>query len=414
MPKHDREPVRASRSPNGDWYPAALPARTSVLSQLLFTSDGAATRGTLYHIPGASSVVAIMHPRSDASRHYLIPALLEAGFSVWTQLGRSGSGDLQLVHELALLDIATGMEFLRERGYDNVICLGNSGGASLYSFYIDQATRRPDDRILVTPGGRASGLEHALMPDVDGVVYVAPHPGQGALLLECIDPSVVDEQDPLSVQPELDLFNPDNGFVSAPDSSSYSAHFLARYRSAQRERVARIDAYARECIEGRRAARARFERHGQLDDQRAATYLPVVNVARTDADPRTVDLSLDPSDRGYGSVFGHRPHVTNYGLIGFGRMTTPEAWLSTWSGLSSNAQLARTAASIRCPALVVQYTGDKCVFPSQTARIAADLGSADKTNVQVSADHFGKPIGSGVPHEDAAPLIQQWLQARFG
>jgi hypothetical protein len=60
-------------------------------------------------------------------------------------------------------------------------------------------------------------------------------------------------------------------------------------------------------------------------------------VFRTDADPRTVDLSLDPNERPYGSVFGQRPELIDYGLVGFGRLTTPEAWLSTWSGLASRA-----------------------------------------------------------------------------
>ncbi len=224
---------------NGDWYPASLPAHVVPNLQVLFTSDGAAVTGTLYEVPGARTVVTIMHPRADASRHYLVPPLLEAGFSVWTQLGRAGGGDVQLVHESALLDIAAGMVFLRERGYESVVCLGNSGGASLYTLYLDQAARPAGDRIAVTPGGRPSGLPEAELPGVDGIVYVAPHPGQGALLLECIDPSVVEENDPLSVEPSLDPFDPANGFAPAPEVSRYDEAFLARYRQAQRERVGR-------------------------------------------------------------------------------------------------------------------------------------------------------------------------------
>jgi hypothetical protein len=44
---------------------------------------------------------------------------------------------------------------------------------------------------------------------------------------------------------------------------------------------------------------------------------------RTDADLRSVDLSIDPNDRPYGSLVGHRPDLTNYGLLGFGRLSTP-------------------------------------------------------------------------------------------
>ncbi|MFD0888682.1 hypothetical protein ACFQ08_29450, partial [Streptosporangium algeriense] len=104
-------PTTAPRPPaalNGDWYPRDLPPGTGVSSHLLITEDGAATRGWLYTPSHARSVVTVMHPRADASRHYLIPDLLKAGFAVWAQTGRGGGSDLRLVHESALLDVAAG------------------------------------------------------------------------------------------------------------------------------------------------------------------------------------------------------------------------------------------------------------------------------------------------------------------
>ena len=55
-----------------------------------------------------------------------------------------------------------------------------------------------------------------------------------------------------------------------------------------------------------------------------------------------MDLSIDPSKRGYGSLWGVRPDWINYGAVGFGRMVAPEAWLSTWSALASRAEISET------------------------------------------------------------------------
>ena len=96
------------------------------------------------------------------------------------------------------------------------------------------------------------------MPLADGVIFLAPHPGQGRLLLACIDPSVADEQDPMSVVPQLDPFSPANGFAEPPASSAYTEEFLGRYRAAQRDRVARIDAVARQHLARTGEARAAF------------------------------------------------------------------------------------------------------------------------------------------------------------
>ena len=212
----------------------------------LTTADGAAVRGVLATVPGATTVVSLMHPRQDLTHHPLVPLLLHAGAAVWTQHTRSVNNDLSLVHEQALLDAAAGLAFLRERGFAAVVTLGHSGGGPLYAFYLEQAGLAPADRIAVTPGGRSVGLAGAEMPLADGAIFLAPHPGQGRLLLACIDPSVADEQDPMSVVPELDPFSPANGFAEPPASSAYREEFLARYRAAQRDRVARIDAVARD------------------------------------------------------------------------------------------------------------------------------------------------------------------------
>lgn len=409
-------PVRHGRLGAGRYLAAGeRPAATVTSVHELTTVDGASVRGLLATVPGARTVVTLMHPRQDVTHHPLVPLLLQAGVAVWTQGSRSPNNDLTLVHEQALLDAAAGQVFLRDRGFDSVVTLGHSGGGALFAFYHEQAGREPGQRIATTPGGRPTRLADAVMPVPDAAVFLAPHPGQGRLLLGCIDPSVADEHDPLSVVPELDPFDPANGFAEPPTSASYDEDFLRRYRAAQRDRVARIDAVARESLARTAEARAAYARTGAAADRRRALAPRILTVFRTDADPRTVDLSLDPSERPYGSLFGARPDLINYGQVGFGRLSTPEAWLSTWSGLSSNAGFVRCAPGVTAPTLFIELTGDQAAFPSDSRRMVEALGAADLTRTSVRGLHFGAAIADGEPTgaELAAAEIADWLGSRF-
>ena len=380
----------------------------------LTTADGAAVRGVLATVPGATTVVSLMHPRQDLTHHPLVPLLLQAGAAVWTQHTRSVNNDLTLVHEQAILDAAAGLVFLRECGFGSIITLGHSGGGTLYAFYLEQAGLAPTDRIAATPGGRPAKLAETEMPLADGAIFLAPHPGQGRLLLACIDPSVANEQDPMSVVPELDPFSPANGFAVPPASSAYPQEFLARYRAAQRDRVARIDAVAREHLARTAEARAAFGASHNALDRRRSLAPTIITIFRTDADPRTVDLSLDRSERPYGSLFGKRPDLINYGLTGFCRLTTPEAWLSTWSGLSSNADFIRCAPGVTVPTLFIELTGDQAAFPADSRQMTGALGAEDLTTATVRGLHFGGSIAEGEPtgNELAATEIINWLSKR--
>src|SRR5205085_206438 len=124
------------------------------------------------------------------------------------------------------------------------------------------------------------------MPPGDGLIAIAAHSGEGRFLLNTIDPSVTDEADPLSCDPELDMFNPANGYDAATGTARYDATFLERYRAAQRARVARLDAFARGQIarerEGTETARA----------WRSAEARPAEAYAQIQADRRAVPHRL--------------------------------------------------------------------------------------------------------------------------
>ena len=55
------------------------------------------------------------------------------------------------------------------------------------------------------------------------------HLGAGKTLQDEIDPSVIDENDPISCDPELDIYRLKNGFTEPPQSSEYSKEFLLAF-----------------------------------------------------------------------------------------------------------------------------------------------------------------------------------------
>ena len=397
------------------WSPDRLPAGSLFAPALLNCADGAVCQGVLAH-RGDESVAAMgMHPREYMPNNYLVSEFLDAGVAMWTQAPRSIGNDLRLEHETALLEVAAGIGYLRDLGYDKVVLTGMSGGASLFSFYIQQASLAPADRIARTPAGKPTRLQQTELPLPDGVIFLSPHPGQGVLLMNSLDPSVIDEQDPLKTDESLNPFNPDNGFAFPPESSSYDASFVSRYRAAQRERVARIDAWAEEQAAIRVAARRRFKENMSLADMTLASHTPILTIWRTDADLRCFDLSLEPTSRAYGTLWGPNPFVSNFGSIGFARTCTADSWLSTWSGLRSHAVMAETAKSIELPTLVIRFDGDNSLFPSETQSIVDGIPSDDLSYETLPGNHHGRPVRDG--DEDgqalAGALIKAWLRERF-
>jgi pimeloyl-ACP methyl ester carboxylesterase len=402
---------------------AAIGSDVRVEPVVLEAQDGGIGSGILYTKGQPKTVVCFMHPKADMSRHYAIPFLLEAGYAAFGQNSRWLNNDELCVHETLLLDVASGVRFLRQRGFRNVVLCGNSGGGSLYAFYIAQSSTAPPGRLTETPAGDSHDLNAYDLPLVDGYINLAAHLGEGKILMQMIDPSVTDEHDPLSCDSNLDPFHPENGSRRPPESSRFSPEFVARYRAAQRARVERLDRVARDHLARRQQSRqvlagSDFASRPGAEQTRAlreAVACPYMVVYRTEADLRALDLSLDPSDRDAGTLFSYRPDLTNYMEFGFARVTTPRAWLSTWSGLSSNADVVKNAAKVTVPSIVVHYSGDNAIFPSDARAAFEALAASDKEIHGVPGDHYG--FGVGTQERTGAPLalarIVEWLSVRF-
>ena len=228
----------------------------------------------VYHSPsGQSPTTALIatHYNVDFSEHYLAEHMAARGFGFlgWNTRFRGAEPYFLLDHALA--EIAVGVRWLRSRGIERVVLLGNSGGGSLMSAYHSQC-REPNIRPARGRGVVSAALE---LPTADLFVFVAAHPGRPEILTDWLDPSVIDESDPTSRDPQLDMYDPCNG-------PPYSDEFITRYRAAQRDRNDRLTNW---CIE-------------RLDHLQASGIGDQLFVMRrTWADPRFVDPAIDPSNR---------------------------------------------------------------------------------------------------------------------
>ena len=390
-------------------------------------ADGFPLTGILYR-PAARDpdvVVLAMHPRADFSRHYLVPQLTAAGYAFMGSTTRYLNHDADALHERLAVDVAGTIGWLRGRGFRKVVLLANSGGGSLFAYYLHQAGRAPAERTTRAPSGDHVPLDRTDMPMADGLVLLAAHLGEGAFLLDRLDPSVVDEADPIATDARLDMYDPRNGYRPMSEGPSrYSPDFLAEFRAAQRARCERLDRAALARIE--EAADAKRRLGGAPADERprlarVALQRPYMLVYRTLADPRYLDPTLDPSERPLGSIFsfGRDPVVGNYGE-GLARAMTARGWLSTWSGLSSHAALERTLPEVTVPTLVVCPLADMDIYPSDCRRAFAASGAKDKQYVELPhASHYLYPVGPegaqlGHPQDRVAEeTIVPWLRQRW-
>lgn len=358
--------------------------------------DGALVRGVLWTPPIGTpwkTAVILSHPRGDFSVHYACPLLAAAGYAVLGFGTRYMNNDTDCLHEACITDVQTAHDEMVRRGAEAVVLLGNSGGGSLMA------------------------MANAELGIGDGWVGMAAHPGEGVFMLQIIDPSVIDEADPFATNLELDMYHPDNGWRPWPEPCSYDPVWVERYRAAQIERVARIDAVAKESIDASREVLADLQTVNKGDDpaawrelRRRAVFTKYLPIYRTLADPAYLDLSIDPDDRAMGSLFAFPdPFDANYGRGGLARTMTARGWLSTWSGLSSGARLADTMPQVKVPTLLIHPTADTEIRVWQAKEIVAAAGAADVTYIEMQgALHY---LEGDRP--EALRHVADWLATRF-
>lgn len=60
------------------------------------------------------------------------------------------------------------------------------------------------------------------------------------------------------------------------------------------------------------------------------------------------------------------------------------------------------------PALLIRYSGDNCIFPSDADLIVRSLATRNLTQIEIDGDHYGFPAETG--REGAVAAIIDWLK----
>ena len=160
------------------------------------------------------------------------------GFMVLGMNPRSDNNEAAVHFEANALDIKSGIEFLRKQpGITKVVLWGHSGGGPATSFYQAVAEQGPS---YCRGPNKLAECDDSLagLPKADGLILVDAHPGVSINGLRSLNPAVVDERDPSTLDPTLDPFSPANGY--ADGAARYSDDFKRRYFTAQADRMNRL------------------------------------------------------------------------------------------------------------------------------------------------------------------------------
>jgi pimeloyl-ACP methyl ester carboxylesterase len=325
----------------------------------------------------------LCHPAGNFANHYLLPHLQRHGAAALGMTTRYINNELELTMERCVQDLGRGVDFLRDQGYEKIILIGNSGGGSLSCLYQAEAET---PTISSFPDGEPFNV--GVLSKADAIVLLAPHPGRAQALTEWLDPAIIDERNPHLRDPKLDLF--------AHRPIPFDREWVRAFRAAQLTRNQRISQAALATIA---ALRSRPE--GPSDQ--------IFVVHGTGADPRFIDLTLDPNGRKARSV--ELTRRLNEAHLSMGRLGTMRTWLSQWSVEHSRANgpdcLARTTAPVLC----IEFEKDEIVFPSYLRRYIEARTDSITTEVMPGATHF--MIGLPEQQDQLARRLVIWARELF-
>lgn len=331
----------------------------------------------------------VVHPTNNFMNHYLVEPLERLGRAVLALNTRYLGNEAFLVFERAIQDVGSGIRYLREAGYRHVCLIGNSGGAALAALYQAQAERLT---ITATPAGDPVTLTPDDLPPADSIALIAAHPGRARTLTTRLDAAVIDEADIFATDPSLDIFESKNG-------PPFSEEFLSRLRAAQIARNRRITEWCQARLRQFEALSSEVP----IRDQNFIVY-------RTMADPRFIDLTLEPNGRKPGTALTENARAANLATNGTAALASLRSWLSQWSYDHSRADGPVRISETSVPTLVIDYAADEIVYPSDREAWLQALGARATMKEIAGAGHYPQKTPGLV--DEVAQTLVGWVEGQ--
>ena len=205
-------------------------------------------KGALYKPdsgPAPRIGIIVMHREANYMNNIACTEFSKRGFMVLCMNSRFENNESVVAWELIPLDVAQGVNYLKNTQHLNrIILYGNSGGGVTMSFYQAVAGNGPSvcqgSRKLVECSSSGSNSLAGSTP-ADGIILSDGHPGNPILRQRSINPSLIRSQDldRVRLNPKLNPFDPNNGY-STTASSTYSDKFKQQYFVEQAEQMNRL------------------------------------------------------------------------------------------------------------------------------------------------------------------------------
>jgi len=214
-----------------------LTARTKIPTKLTFVELAGNTNAVILEPvtpdPQRSRIaLLISHPEHANNFNYFIaPEMASRGYRVM-MVNYHGP---EVAYEEFLTPLGAAMKYLRSLpGVQKIVLTGHSGGGAELTFYQEIAENGPKACQLPERVYPCSGKGMDNLPPADGIMMLDARAGVVERLI-ALDPSV-DANHPRVHNPELDMFNPRNGYNPATKSGTYSLEFEHKYLQAQSAR----------------------------------------------------------------------------------------------------------------------------------------------------------------------------------